>query len=115
MSGALLRLLALQGVITAICTLALLAWRGAETALAGMAGGAVASVSAVAYGLAFGLLGRGASASPLRAVLFGEAVRVAAAIGLLAAGIGAFPGTDGLAFLGVFTAALLAYLLVLVV
>ena len=115
MSGVLCRLLALQGAITLASALGLLAWQGAETALAGMAGGSVASASAVAYGLVAWLLGRDVNTSPMRAFLFGEATRVVAAIGFLAVGIGAFPGADGLAFLGVFTAAMLAYLLVLVV
>lgn len=115
MSGVLPRLLALQGAITAICTIVLLAWRGAEAGLAGLAGGATASASAIAYGVGFWLLGRKSRDSPLRAFLVCEVLRLGSALGLLAVGIGAFPGADALAFLGVFAAALMAYLLIWVV
>ena len=115
MSGVLSRLLALQGAITAICTIVLLAWRGAETGLAGLAGGATASASAIAYGLGFWLLGRKSGDSPLRAFLVSEALRMGTALGLLALGIGLFSGPEALAYLGVFAAAMMAYLLVWVV
>ena len=115
MSGVLCRLLALQGAITAACTIALLAWRGAEAGLAGLAGGAAASASAMAYGLGFWWFGRRSERTPLRAFLVCEALRIGTAIGLLVAGFAAFPGPNALAFLGAFASAMMAYLLVWVV
>ena len=115
MSGVLLRLLALQGAITTVCAIVLLAWRGADSGLAGMAGGATASASAIAYGLGYWLLGRKSGESPLRAFLVCEALRMGTALGLLVIGIGLFSGPDALAYLSVFAAAMMAYLLVWVV
>ncbi len=115
MSGALPRLLVLQGAITAVCAIVLLVWRSAEAGLAGLAGGSAALAGAIAYGLGFWWLGRRSGASPLRAFLVCEVLRMGTALGLLAVGIGSFPGADALAFLGVFAAAMMAYLLVWVV
>ena len=80
-----------------------------------MAGGATASASAIAYGRGFWLLGRKSGDSPLRAFLVCEVLRMGTALGLLAVGIGTFAGADALAYLGVFAAALMAYLLVWIV
>lgn len=112
MSGVLPRLLALQGAITLLCAATLLAWRGAEAALAGLAGGAAACAGAMAYGIAYRLLNGRTATAPLRVFLVCEVLRMATAVGLLMAGLAAFAGPDALAFLGAFTAALMAYLLV---
>lgn len=115
MSGVLPRLLALQGAITLLCAATLLAWRGADAALAGLAGGAAAGAGAMVYGLAFRLMDGRTGTAPLRAFLVCEVLRMTTAVGLLMAGLAAFAGPDALAFLGAFAAALMAYLLVWVV
>lgn len=112
MGRQLARLLALQGAITAVVAGGSVVWGNAPAGVAALLGGAAAAMAALAYGAAYRVFGAGRSKTPLKAFLIAESCRVVVAIVLLWLGITSLPGEAAIVFLGAFTAALMAYLLV---
>lgn len=109
------RLLALQGAITLIVAGGIFVWGNSQASAAALMGGASAAASALAYGAGYWVSGGGRSAKPLRGFLVAELCRVVVAIVLLWVGIASLPGESAIAYLGAFAAALMAYLLLLLI
>lgn len=109
------RLLALQGAITLIVAGGIFVWGNSPAGVAALLGGAAAAIAALAYGVGYRAFGAGRSGTPLKAFLVAELCRVVVAIVLLWLGITSLPGEAALAFLGAFAAALMAYLVVLLI
>jgi len=112
MGRQLARVLALQGAITAVIAGGMVVWGNASDGMAALLGGAAAAMAALAYGAVYMAFGARRSETPLKAFLAAEVCRVVVAIVLLWLGITSLPGEAAIAFLGAFSAALMAYLLV---
>lgn len=112
MGRQLARLLALQGAITAIVAGGIVVWGTPLAGVAALMGGATAAAAALAYGVGYLAAGAGRSEKPLTAFLVAELCRVVVAIALLWLGISTLPGEAAIAFLGAFSLALMAYVLV---
>ncbi len=107
------RLLVLQSAITVIIAGGIFVWGNSRDSAAALMGGATAAVAALAYGAGYWIFAGRRAGKPLRGFLVAELCRVVVAIALLWYGITSLPGESAIAFLGVFAAALMAYLLLL--
>jgi F0F1-type ATP synthase assembly protein I len=111
MGRQLFRLLALQGVITAIVAAAVFVWGNSQSGVAALLGGATAAAGGLAYAAVYWAQGADRSDAPLRTFLVAEICRVGIAVVLLGLGLASLTGEAAIAYLGAFAAALMAYLL----